>query len=106
MVSSNGRFVTCDEFSKRVLIFPFPVRCHVNTGYLSFLYALRGVDTVRLFSLIGREFQKRRLVVILPLNDIFGQNRLRYAATASLSRCLSFVCLLFETGSEMQRLRP
>ena len=46
MVSSNGQFVTRDEFSKRVLILRFPVRYHVNTGYLRFLYALCGVVTV------------------------------------------------------------
>ena len=46
MVSSDRRFVTRDEFSKRVLILSFPVRYHVNTGYLRFLYALHGVDTV------------------------------------------------------------
>ena len=36
MVSFDERFVTRDEFSKRVLILPFPVRYHVNTGYLRF----------------------------------------------------------------------
>ena len=46
MVSSNGRFATRDEFSKRVLTLPFQVRYHVNTGYLRFLYDLRGVNTV------------------------------------------------------------
>ena len=46
MVSFDERFVTRDDFSKRVLILPFSVRYHVNTGYLRFLYALRGVNTV------------------------------------------------------------
>ena len=53
------------------------------------------------FSLISQEFEKKRLFVFLSVNDIFGRNRLRDAATAFLSRCLSFVYLSFETGSEM-----
>ena len=42
--------------------------------------------------------------LVLGLRLIVVGTRLRDATTASVSRCLYFVCLLTETGSEMQQL--